>query len=131
MPITVQTDESKDLTTFQATGVLTLEEQLAALRPFYEGNPTKNVLFDLRAITGNRVSSSELEQIADLMARYKDKRPQGKTALLVSGKADYGLGRMVSIMAETKEVPVQVQVFYSIDEAMEWLGSTSPVFCQY
>ncbi len=46
MPITSQTDESKQLTVFTGTGEISFEEVRDAIESFYAGSYTLNVLWD-------------------------------------------------------------------------------------
>ena len=121
MPISTKTDRSKDLTVFTATGELTFAGQIAAMKEFYEGNPTKNELWDLRGITGSRISSEELLQVTLFTKQYGHKRQGGKSAMVMNSDLDYGLGRMSGTYGETEQLPWEVMAFRSIDEALAWL----------
>ena len=121
MPITSKVLKNKNLTIITATGELTLKVQMAALKPFYEGKPTKNVLWDMRRITGNRITSDELLHIIKHIKLHKDKRPSGKTALVTKSDLDFGLGRMSESFAQNENLPWEISVFASLSEATKWL----------
>ena len=121
MPISSRTDPSNDLTVFTASGVLTFEEQMAAFKEFYEGEPTKNVVLDLRNITGKRISSDELRRIIAFIKLHKDKRGPGKTALIAKTDLDFGLSRMSDALAESEGVPWKIRAFRSMGDAVKWL----------
>ena len=53
----------------------------------------------------------------------KHPRPSGvKTALLVKEVVQYGLSRMYEMKAKVSGVEPEVQAFYDITEAADWLG---------
>ena len=45
-----------------------------------------------------------------------------KTALVVDNGPQYGLSRMYQLQSEVEGVLTETQVFYQLDEAIEWLG---------
>ncbi len=122
MCIEIDYRRDEDLTVFTATGELTFAAQVEALKSFYEGKPTRYVIWDLTGITGNRVSSEELRDIIAYTKRHADKRPGGKTALVVSTRLDFGLGRMGGAMAEIEDTPWEVVPFYTLDEALAFIA---------
>ena len=121
MPISSKVLKNKDLTIFTATGELTLEVQMDALKPFYEGEPTRNVLWDMRGITGIRISSDELQLIIKYIKLHTERRPSGKTALVTKSDLDFGLGRMSESYAQQENLPWEIRVFASMSEAKKWL----------
>lgn len=121
MAISKMTDRSKGLTIFTATGELTFADQIAALKDFYEGNPTKNELWDMRKITGSRISSEELRQVTLFTKRYEQRRQGGKSALVMTTDLDFGLGRMSDALAESEQLPWKIRAFRSMEKALEWL----------
>jgi hypothetical protein len=121
MPVSKKIEKEKDLTVFVATGELTFADQIAAFKEFYEGDPTKNELWDMRAITGNRISSDELRQVTFFTKQYSHKRTGGKTAMVMNSDLDYGLGRMSETFAETEDLPWEIRIFRSMDEALAWM----------
>ena len=124
MPIKMESDHKRNLTTFSASGELTYAEQIAALQEFYGTKPTVNVLWDFRAITGNRISSRELGHIIAFVKENEKKRPAGKTALVASTDAHFGLARMSEIMAEGEGLPWAMRAFRSIERAFDWIDET-------
>jgi len=121
MPLSKRVYKQLELTVFIVSGELTFDEQIRALREYYEGEPTRNAIWDFRAITGSRITSEELRQIIAFTKWYEDRRPGGKTALVASTQLDFGLGRMSHALAEREGLPWQIRVFRSIEEALEWI----------
>lgn len=122
MPITTSIDNDRQLTIHTVTGEASFEEGMATFRQFWEGRPTMNVLWDFRKADLARVSSKETEAMMDYIKHYSEKRSGGKTALVVSGDLEYGLSRMAQTLAEIKSLSIQIEIFRSFKEAIQWLG---------
>ena len=122
--VTVKTtvDESKRLTTHAATGELTFPEILETVQAFYENQPTENQLWDLRNASTAGITAEQIQDLADIGKRHGELRTGGKTAIVVSTDADFGLSRVLEAFIEIQEVPFSVMGFRSIDKALEWLG---------
>jgi hypothetical protein len=125
MPINSSVDHQHDLTIFVAAGELTFEDQMAVLRQFYAGNPTKHVLWDFTRITGRRISAAQLRAIVQFIAEHATLRAGGKTALVGSSDVDFGLARMGSALSEARHVGWQMQAFRDLVEAREWITATA------
>ena len=125
MAIEIKTDTSQDLTVFTAVGEIDFNSQMAVLKTFYHGTPTRNVIWDFRSISGSRISSEEISRIIEFIKANEHKRPGGKTAMVTSELVDFGLARMSAIMSEVREMTVKLDSFKSFDAALEWLGGES------
>jgi len=123
MPIDTEIVPSRDLTIFTAVGGLTLDVVLATQRSFYEGEPTANILWDFREVTGARISPKDVEHINAYIASHQDRRPTGRTALVVATTADFGMARVSATLAGIAGVRSEIKVFRSLDEAHVWLES--------
>jgi len=121
MPITTQIDHDKQLTIHTATGEPSFEEGMEAFKLFYEGHPTKNLLWDLRNASLHLLSSENLEAFVDYAKRHSDLRAGGKTAFVVSKDLEFGLLRMVDAFSEIAKIPFYLMTFRSMDEAVRWL----------
>jgi len=121
MAITRTLDEERDLTIFAVEGELTFVEQMAALRKFYEGTPTCNVIWDFRQLEGYRISSDELREIISFVKDRGKDRLGGKTALVSSTDLDFGLSRMSQAYADHEELPWRIESFRSMAEAFTWI----------
>lgn len=121
MPITSYVDKAKDLTVFTATGVLSFDQAMPLVKDFYDGDPTKHVLWDLTDIEEVQLTSEEIRAIVNYGPRYEGKRASGKTAFVVQKDFLFGLSRMFEIQSSMKEIPYQINVFRNIDEAYQWL----------
>ena len=122
MPMTYNIDRSKDLTVFTLSGEVSFQEFISVINEYGREGPTLFELYDLRAITGRRMTSGEMNSFADFLARHPDMRkPGNKTAVVVSADIDYGLSRMISILTE-ETTAYDIESFRDLDEAWEWLG---------
>jgi len=124
MPITSHIDKTRDLTIFKSTDVLSFDMALPVVKAFYEGDPTRHVLWDLIDTTDIQFTSEEVLSIVRFKPRYEGKRGIGKTALVAQKDILFGLSRMFEIQSGIQEAPYPVKVFRSLDEAHQWLDES-------
>ena len=122
MSITTSVDNDKQLTTHTVIGEVSFEEEMTTLKKFWEGQTTRNVMWDFRKASLARVSSGKTEAIMDYIKHHSGKYSGGKTALVASGDLEYGLSRFSQTLAEMKSYPLQLEVFRSFEAAIQWLG---------
>ena len=82
-----------------------------------------NVLIDLRELNMASLTSTDVRRIVDIVAANRNIVLPVKQALVVSTKLSFGLSRMYELLAIEND-PQTTQVFYSYDEAMDWLCSS-------
>jgi hypothetical protein len=121
MTIVSSVDRTRDLTIFTVEGPLTLDEQMAVLKKFYEGAPTANVLWDFRRATGNRITSTELRRIIAYIKSMEGCRVRGRTALVAATDLDFGLSRMSQVLGGIEKLPWELRAFRSMTEALAWI----------
>ncbi|HSQ85074.1 MAG TPA: hypothetical protein VLM43_10140 [Desulfobacterales bacterium] len=121
MQITTQIDKSKDLTVFTVKGVLSFDNAMPVIKAFYEGDPTKHVVWDMTNITEVQLTSEEVIKIATFGPRTEGKREIGKTALVAHKDILFGLSRMFETHSDMVNSPYPVMVFRSIEQAYKWL----------
>ena len=114
-------DAQQQLTTFKCTGEITAQEILNVLVPFYKESPTLYALWDLTNARLINYSTEQSKQISVTAHALGSSRVGGKTAVVVASDHDYGMGRAAQIMYEIKNIPIEVNVFRSIEEAKHWL----------
>ena len=121
--ITYTRHPEHDLTLFVSKGDTTIDEWLDTLKQYGAEGITKYELFDLKHHS-NLFSSQEIERIIGFVSNNaKYRPPETKTALVVDKAAMYGVSRVYDILAEIEGIEGLVtEVFYNIDEAIEWLG---------
>lgn len=98
---------------------LTVDVLMRILKEFWEGNPTQNVLWDLREATMRRLTQDEIQMVASYTSTHPEKKRGGKTAFVVSRDVDYGVGRIIEAL--TGHLHYEIQVFRTFKEATEWL----------
>jgi len=120
MSITSHIDKTKDLTIFTVTGVLSTDKVLPVIKAFYNGDPTKHVLWNLIDTSDVLLTSEEVKSIAHFRPRYDGKREPGKTALVAQNDILFGLSRMFGIRSDMEGAPYTIMVFRNNDEAYKW-----------
>ena len=73
-------------------------------------------LIDTTAVMKFEISANE----ATILAEHRLVSPESRRAFVATQPHIFGLGRMMEIYQEGLEY-AQVQVFYSMDEALKWL----------
>jgi hypothetical protein len=123
MPISIQIDESKQLTIYTLeSGVTSFEEIATTVKDLYEKNPTKNVLWDASEGSVAELTKDHIEKLASFSPRFSDLRKGGKTALYSPGDVAFGLSRMFEIIGNLRKVPIEIKVFRDRDQALQWLA---------
>jgi hypothetical protein len=124
MPITSNIDQAKELTIFKVTGVLGFDKVLRVVRDFYDGDPTKHVLWDFIDTAEIQLTSVEVEAISNFRPRYEGKQASGKTAFVAQKDILYGLSRMFEIQSRFREAPFNIMVFRNTAEARQWFDAS-------
>ena len=123
MPVKSQIDQTKQLTVFTGTGEISFSDVRNAIDSFYAGTHTLNVLWDLRKANVSKITSEQVDQIANLLYQYNGIREGVRTSLITPEDITYGLSRMLISLLEVKEngLPINMRVFRTYEEAMNWL----------
>ncbi|WP_221032624.1 hypothetical protein [Actomonas aquatica] len=74
-------------------------------------------LADLRAITGNRLTTEGIRRMAFLAKRFGR---CGPTAIVTTDDLSFGLGRMYNVFGP--DSAERFQIFRAVPPALEWLG---------
>lgn len=111
-----------DFTYFISIGKTTIENWLETVGKYGQDGMTTLELYDLRSQT-NIFTNDEVGMI--LQQTMKDQAlrpPKGKTAVVVDKAVKYGLTRMYEMQAEIENASSTTEVFYKLDDALDWLG---------
>ena len=114
-------DPERQLTVFKCSGELTRTELYNAITSYLKETPTIYELWDFTSARFPTVSKEDLRDSAFLGRKYGSKKRGGKNAIVAPEDLEYGLSRMFKMMAEIVELPFEVRVFRSLDEATLWL----------
>ena len=122
MPITLQTDKSKQLATFTVVGEVYFHELTEAVASFLKGQDVQNVLWDFRkAIPKGLFRMAEVSGIAKVGKNCAEMPAGGKTALVASSNFAFGLISRYKAFAELQGHTQAVRAFRSMDQAITWL----------
>jgi hypothetical protein len=111
-----------DFTCFVSKGETTIENWLKTVHRYARDGMTTRELYDLRQQT-NIFTNDEIGMILHQTVKDQALRPpNGKTAIAVDAAIKYGLSRMYALYAEVEDVSSTTEVFYRLDDALDWLG---------
>lgn len=113
-----------DITICIIDGKATFEESMDTMIEFYK-SPSKHFMWDLRKADLENMLTDQLERILRFVIRNQSKRPEGaKTAILVERDLEYGLSRMMLILAEMGDLnKIKLNIFRDYNNAIDWLNS--------
>jgi len=111
-----------DFTCFVSDGETTIENWLKTIHEYGAERMTTRELYDLRGQT-NLFSNDEVGQILEIALKNQAiHEGNRKTAVVVDTISQFGLSRMYELKSEVEGVLTKTQVFYQLDDAIEWLG---------
>lgn len=111
-----------DFTCFVSDGETTIENWLKTIREYGAERMTTRELYDLRS-QSNLFSNDEVGQILEVALKNRAiHEGNRKTAVVVDTISQFGLSRMYELKSEVEGVLTKTQVFYQLDDAIEWLG---------
>ncbi len=122
MPVSFTIDRTNDVVLRTARGEITAEqlaqnfEEVLAHPDFHAGIKS---LTDARELD-HHLEVEDMRDIAKTIARYRDRIAGGRAAVVVSIAVSYGLMRALQAYAD--QSPIDIRIFYDVDEARRWLG---------
>ena len=123
--ISSRREQSLDLTIFTGTGSVQADDVIAVMKELYSGTPTNLVLWDLTDADVTGMEFEGVQEIARLAVEHGRSRVNGKTAIITDQQVTFGIDRLYQSFMDDNIRPVQVQVFWTLDEALEFLGIDS------
>ena len=121
MPIEHRVDQDRGVIAATFTGPMPLSEVIENIERVLknlDGQSCKGVLSDVQGLE-HQATSDDIKRVSDLIASYSDTVRGLKLALVVSEPVMYGMMRM--LQARLDRVPLDVGVFYEMDDAEHWL----------
>lgn len=119
MPIHYEIDHARRVVLSSSTDTMTkdgLEAHMDGLARDPDFDPTYRHLLDLRAVVNVELTVEALRQ---LMRKQPWTRATQR-AFVVDSDLVFGMSRMAEILNEDN--PSEIQVFWEISEALDWLG---------
>lgn len=123
--IKTKIDHAKDLTIATATGKMTADDHRKWIQSYYDGAAvTSLILWDVRDADFSAITRQDIvDHVSETEKRIADAREGGKTAVVIDkDMLGLGLSRMRESYFEMAELPVAMQTFTNMDEALQWLG---------
>ncbi len=130
MPITVLKNKSKDLTVITLNGNVLKEELFNLIHEYEKYGYAKYEIYDLQNFTGVPLPFDDVKMFANYIYSIDAIRPKdGKTAVVhnSSDQLGFGITRQMIALLESENVPFGLNVFYSIDEAYQWLSISDEI----
>ena len=115
-------DLTKALTIIKAVGKMKADDFHEWTANYYTGKVTSLALWDLTEADLSEIQTEDLRHDAEHTKALAEVRKGGKTAIVSANSLEYGLSRMLETFYDMEEVPFEIQVFHTINEAMEWLS---------
>ncbi|HCY87465.1 MAG TPA: hypothetical protein DHV36_20190 [Desulfobacteraceae bacterium] len=124
MTIDVSTDRSADLTIFTVKGSASFEDLMAAIKRFYDKDPTANVIWNLEQASVWDLTVSQIEKLANYTPRIKKSRSGDKTAFVASDDITITLSNLFIQHGLAQKIKRTVKIFNSRDNALAWIKGT-------
>ncbi len=122
--LTIQIDDKKNVAVITMTGRI---DKNLILKAFDETvrnqryRPGMSRLWDFRKSDLSLLESSSIIAMVDYTTQFPAGISDVKVAFLVARKLEYGLARMFEAFSE--DANTSVRSFYSMEEALDWVGS--------
>lgn len=123
--ITSKTDPVRQLTIFTIHGEVQCAAVIEALRKFWDENPTRNVLWDLRNGRVTHLHSNELTEIVNYTSINTREIRGGKVAAVVPDKSEYTFLSGMRLLTTVSRFTFEIEVFRTQEEAHTWFEEKS------
>lgn len=121
MPITSKIDSKDDLTIFTAEKNPSFKKFMAAIKLFYDGEPTQKVLWNLDQASVWSLSGQHIEKLAQYAPRIDKSRPGAKTAMVASDELSTSISKLFVLFGQSNKLKIRIKVFKKLDEALVWI----------
>jgi hypothetical protein len=120
---TIDTKIKNNLLILTVTGDITAKEFIEVVLEHYPYGIVRDVIWDLRNGSLQAISESGFKAIANAVkiAVSGGSRKGGKTVFVGSTVSEYNMSRFYAVIAEVTGVPIEYNVFRTIEEAKSWL----------
>jgi len=115
-------EAEKDLTIYKVNGGLSAGELLRLNNELLTGQSTEKIIFDFMNGSLKNISSEVFKQEIIGSKSRTEKRKEIKVAIIAKKDIDFGMGRMYAAYIEMEDIGVNISVFRTQSEALNWLG---------
>jgi hypothetical protein len=121
MSINNLVDFSTQMTVHTVFGQPEFNEVMSTVKAYSNGQPTSNILWDLRNATLQPLTSETFDLIKKLIKNICDAKRAGKVALVATGDLYNVLTQTLIDVSATEDIPFSMVAFYSMPTALKWL----------
>jgi len=115
-------EAEKDLTIYKVNGGLSAGELLRLNNELLTGQSTEKIIFDFMNGSLKNISPEVFKQEIIGSKSRTEKRKEIKLAIIAKKDIDFGMGRMYAAYIEMEDIGVNISVFRTQSEALNWLG---------
>lgn len=123
-PIVTRTDRCKGLTTHVCTGEIHVDEILTAIKEYFAGEGTKDVIWDF-AEAEVEVRQLEIDRLMLYLRRLPPeelmKRRGGRVAIIAPKEFVFGVMEQFKGWSAMEDDPFEFRMFQEAEEALHWL----------
>jgi hypothetical protein len=110
------------LTTFVVQGELGFDEVIVTYAHFLGRGASRLTLWDLSAATVGQMDAESIQRLAQMAALLgKDRRPQGKVAVVCGRPSDLEMARVLARQLSVEGYPARLAAFTDLNSAKTWL----------
>lgn len=116
-----------DLLTLTVSGNISAIELIGVVDAYYTSGKINDVIWDLTDGSLQSIPIDEFKEIAHAarLATLAGTRKGGKTAFIGNTATEYTMIRFYTVIAELSGVPIEYQVFRTIEDAKCWIGKNT------
>ncbi len=119
----ISKETQNNRTIFKVTGEVTANEITLQAIPYMAGEQTETSLWDFTQTARVKITTVEMQGIADRLTHVPKDGKVRKVALVGSKTINIGLGKLFAAFAQMAGLPYNYKVFRDMAQAMEWLDN--------
>ena len=119
--IVTHIENNKALTIHTLEGEISGADIITTIEEYYYGEATQDVIWDYSNAQLQNCKDESIKAIVKVANRYADRRPGGRSALVLPSDLKFGLGRVYEALAEAANSVIVTKSFRSLQEARDWL----------
>lgn len=119
--IRLEIDKERDLTTVTVVGTLQPGQLAAVLGDYSKQAPTSRILIDSRQGSWVSIPTATYTRSIQSWIYESMSHAAGKTAIIFSDPADYGMGRLLENHLSMAGSAIELECFRDMSKAESWL----------